>query len=149
MRAIKHRGWGLTGSFVLLALPATGAVHAQSAGAASDGGDILVVGRSDVLTLPTSTGSRLGLTPLETPASIAIVDGDEIRARGDLNVVDTVTRAPGFSSVANLGNGGTALAARGFSGQGSLQLVDGVRLFPVAGTITFPTDPWNIDGSRC
>jgi iron complex outermembrane receptor protein len=25
-----------------------------------------------------------------------------------------------------------------------LQLVDGIRLFPVAGTITFPTDPWTV-----
>ena len=148
MGVSRRRGWGLTGSFVLLALPATGAAQAQGADTAAAGtsADILVVGRSDVLTLPTFTGSRLGLTPLETPASIAMVAGDEIRARGDLSVVDAVTRAPGFSSVANLGNGGTALAARGFSGQGSvLQLVDGVRLFPVAGTITFPTDPWNVD----
>ena len=109
--------------------------------------DILVIGQTAAtLTLPTATGSRLNLSVLETPASIAVLDGDEIRARGDLSVVDAVTRAPGITSVANPGNGGTALAARGFSGQGSvLQLVDGIRLFPVAGTITFPTDPWTVD----
>jgi iron complex outermembrane receptor protein len=108
--------------------------------------EILVVGeKHNPLTTPTATGSRLGLTLLETPASVATLDGDEIRARGDLSIVDAVTRAPGISSVANPGNGGTALAARGFDGQGSvLQLVDGVRLFPVAGTITFPTDPWTV-----
>jgi iron complex outermembrane receptor protein len=108
--------------------------------------EILVVGQThNALTQPTETGSRLGLTLLETPASIASLDGDEIRARGDLTVVDAVTRAPGITSSANPGNGGTALTARGFSGQGSvLQLVDGVRLFPVAGTITFPTDPWTV-----
>ena len=109
-----------------------------------EGAAILVRGqRETALDLPQSTGSRLGLTALETPASIAIVDGDALRTRGDLSIQDAVTRAPGITSVANPGNGGTALAARGFSGQGSvLQLVDGVRLFPVAGTITFPTDPW-------
>lgn len=108
--------------------------------------EILVVGeKHNPLTEPTATGSRLGLTLLETPASISTLDGDEIRARGDLSIVDAVTRAPGITSVANPGNGGTALAARGFSGQGSvLQLVDGIRLFPVAGTITFPTDPWTV-----
>ena len=109
---------------------------------------VLVVGTRDkqALDTPNATGSRLGLTPLETPASIASVDGDTIRARGDLSIVEATTRAPGLSSVANPGNGGTALSARGFSGQGSvLQLIDGVRLFPGAGTITFPTDPWMVE----
>ena len=38
---------------------------------ASDNEDILVVGQQarDTLTTPNSTGSRLGLTPLETPAT--------------------------------------------------------------------------------
>jgi iron complex outermembrane receptor protein len=126
-----------------------GTAHAADAPASAPAigsEDILVIGRADVLAIPTSTGSRLALTPLETPASIAVVDGNEIRARGDLTVVDAVTRAPGITSVADPGNGYTALSARGFTGQGSvLQLVDGIRLFPVAGTITFPTDPWNVD----
>lgn len=109
--------------------------------------DILVTAQPEqALTLPTSTGSRLGLTSLETPASVATLNGDEIRARGDLNIIDAVTRTPGITTSANPGNGGTALAARGFNGQGSvLQLYDGVRLFPVAGTITFPVDPWNVE----
>jgi iron complex outermembrane recepter protein len=121
-------------------------LHAQAGGA--DDNNILVIGQQDrgALTTPNATGSRLGLTPLETPASIAVLDGATIRARGDLSVVEAESRAPGITSVANLGNGGTALAARGFSGQGSiLQLIDGVRLFPAAGTITFPTDPWMVE----
>ena len=108
--------------------------------------DILVVAKLDRLRAPTTTGSRLGLSILDTPASVASVDGEEARERGDLTVVDAVTRTPGITSTANPGNGYTALAARGFDGQGSvLQLVDGIRLFPVAGTITFPTDAWNVD----
>ncbi len=113
-----------------------------------DSSTILVVGQKKRtgLAVPNATGSRLNLTPLETPASTTTIDGDTIRARGDQSVVDAQTRAPGITSVANLGNGGTALAARGFSGQGSvLQLIDGVRLFPAAGTITFPTDPWMVE----
>jgi len=118
---------------------------------AQDEGDrrseILVLGsRLDPLAVKSETGSRLGLTSLETPASIYSLDGNEIRRRGDLSVIEAVTRAPGISNVGNPGNGGTALAARGFSGQGSvLQLVDGIRLFPVAGTITYPTDPWTVE----
>ncbi|MFZ2997006.1 TonB-dependent receptor [Sphingobium sp.] len=109
--------------------------------------DILVIGRTDLgLNMPVETGSRLGLTPLEMPASVSTVDGDAIRARGDLTVAEAVSRAPGIANISNQGDGGTALAARGFAGQGSvLQLVDGVRQFPVNGTITFPSDPWNVD----
>jgi iron complex outermembrane receptor protein len=109
--------------------------------------EVLVIGRAlNPLMQESETGSRLGLTALETPAAIYTLNGDDIRARGDITVMDAVTRAPGITTNANPGNGGTALTARGFSGQGSvLQLVDGVRLFPVAGTITFPTDPWNLD----
>ncbi|WP_277980156.1 TonB-dependent receptor [Sphingomonas phyllosphaerae] len=109
--------------------------------------DILIVGRGGgALDRPSATGSRLSLTPLELPASVATIDGDAIRARGDITVVEAVSRAPGITAAANAGNGNTALAARGFVGQGSvLQLVDGIRLFPVAGTITFPTDPWNVE----
>lgn len=130
------------------ALPATarGETDTEARGAVADG--ILVLGERehDALTTANATGSRLGLTPLETPASIAVLDGDAIRARGDMSIVEAESRAPGVSSVATLGNGGTALAARGFSGQGSvLQLIDGVRLFPGAGTITFPTDPWMVE----
>ncbi|AOH85046.1 TonB-dependent receptor [Sphingomonas panacis] len=123
-------------------------LHAQTTpNADSDADNILVVGerQQPSLTTPNTTGSRLGLTALETPATLSTIDGDLIRARGDMSVVEAASRAPGISNVGNLGNGGTALAARGFSGQGSvLQLIDGVRLFPVAGTITFPTDPWMV-----
>ncbi|MET4898099.1 TonB-dependent receptor [Sphingomonadaceae bacterium jetA1] len=120
----------------------------QRAESGQGDGTILVIGAREkqAMDQPNATASRLGLTPLETPASIASLDGAMIRARGDQSIVEATTRAPGLSSVANPGNGGTALAARGFSGQGSvLQLIDGVRLFPAAGTITFPTDPWMIE----
>lgn len=130
-------------------LPIT-AAHAETADAsASDGtaSEILVTGHNDIdLKKRLETGSRLGLTALETPASVYTVDGDVIRARGDLTLNDAVTRAPGITSTASIGDGGTGLSSRGFSGQGSvMQLVDGVRQFPVAGTISFPSDPWNID----
>jgi DNA-binding transcriptional LysR family regulator len=39
-----------------------------------------------VLEQETDTGSRLGLNALETPATINIVDGDDVRARGDQSV---------------------------------------------------------------
>jgi iron complex outermembrane receptor protein len=95
---------------------------------------------------PTQTGSRLGLTPLETPASIEVLGGDTIRARGDVSVIDAATRATGITGSPGPGNGGTAMAARGFSGHGSvMQLFDGTRLYAGAGTVTFPFDTWSVD----
>lgn len=98
------------------------------------------------LSEPTSTGSRLGLTPRETPASVEVLSGDTIRERGDLSVREAVTRATGITANGAPGNGGTALAARGFAGQGSvMQLYDGTRLYVASGTVTFPFDTWSVD----
>lgn len=99
------------------------------------------------LAAPSEGGSRLGLTPLETPASIELLSGDTVRARGDLSIADAVSRATGVVQQSDPGNGSTAtFAARGFSGTGSVMtLFDGMRMFVGAGTITFPFDPWTID----
>ncbi|MGQ3183687.1 MAG: TonB-dependent receptor plug domain-containing protein, partial [Brevundimonas aurantiaca] len=95
---------------------------------------------------PTQTGSRLGLTPLETPASIEVLTGETIRARGDVSVIEAATRATGITGSPAPGNGSTSMAARGFSGHGSvMQLFDGTRLFAGAGTVTFPFDTWSVD----
>ncbi|WP_396330542.1 TonB-dependent receptor [Burkholderia anthina] len=101
---------------------------------------------ADPLTQPLETGSRLGLASLDTPASVETVTADMIDARGDRTVLDAVTRTAGFSSAMAPGTGGTALSVRGFGGQESVMtLLDGVRLFPAAGTITFPFDTWSVD----
>ena len=96
---------------------------------------------------PASTGSRLDISPLETAASIEVVPAQTIRDRGQQSVNQAVTQnAAGFSSVAEQGNGGTGLAARGFRGHGSImQLYDGTRLYVGAGTVTFPFDTWSTD----
>lgn len=134
-------------AWALLAQPGAALADEADDAAADHAGTILLVGQKiQPLTQKEDTGSRLGLTPLETPATLNVIDGDAARARGDMSVIDAVTRAPGVTTAGDPGNGGTALAMRGFSGQGSvLQLFNGVRLFPVASTITFPSDPWNIE----
>jgi iron complex outermembrane receptor protein len=112
-----------------------------------DEASIIVTGaRDNVLSSETPTGSRLDLTPLQIPAAVNVVDGDDIRARGDFDFVQAVSRAPGVTPGGTPGDGNTSLAMRGFGGQGSvMQLFNGVRLFPVAGTITFPFDTWNVE----
>jgi len=98
------------------------------------------------LTQMVETGTRLGLTLLETPASVQVLTGEFIRARGDVSVADAKARAVGVTSQADPGNGGGAVAARGFSGVGSvMQLFDGDQLFVGASTVTFPFDPWTVD----
>ena len=99
------------------------------------------------LDVPASTGSRLGLTPLETPASIEVIPGSTIRKRGQQNINEAVTQnATGFTSAAAPGNGGSALAVRGFVGHSSvMRLYDGTRLFLGNGTITFPFDTWSAE----
>jgi iron complex outermembrane receptor protein len=98
------------------------------------------------LNTPTTTGSRLGLTPKETPASVEVMQGTDIRERGYQTVNDAVSHAAGFSTNAHEGNGGTSLTSRGFSGHGSvMQLYDGTRLYVGTGTVTFPFDTWSID----
>lgn len=98
------------------------------------------------LSTPGTSGSRLGLTPLETPASVDVISGETARERGQHSVVDAVTRnAPGFSSVAPP-HVGSAFAARGFQGNNSvMQLYDGTRLFPGRGNITFPFNMWSVE----
>ncbi|CAO3360814.1 TonB-dependent receptor [Azospirillum palustre] len=96
---------------------------------------------------PNTGGSRLGLTPLETPASVEVIDGRTIRDRGQTSVTEAVTQnATGFTSLTAPGNGGSSLATRGFAGHGSvMQLYDGTRLYVGSGTVTFPFDAWSAE----
>ncbi|WP_163000521.1 TonB-dependent receptor plug domain-containing protein, partial [Pseudomonas viridiflava] len=85
---------------------------------------------SSALDAVTGAGSRLQLTALQTPASTSSLDGDEVRSRGDANVQQAVARIPGITAIGTPGDGGTALSARGFTGQGSvMQLYDGSRMY--------------------
>ncbi|MDR7334960.1 TonB-dependent receptor [Roseateles asaccharophilus] len=93
-----------------------------------------------------TTASRLGLSALETPASIEVLSGDTVRERGDTTVLEAASRATGIAMSGSPGNGGTGMSARGFNGHGSvMQLFDGTRLYVGAGTITFPFDPWSTE----
>lgn len=95
------------------------------------------------------TGSRLGLSVMETPATIEIINGSTIRERLDTSVLEAVTRSAGFTNEANPGNGGQSIAARGFRGPGTVtRLFDGTNYYTAAGTQTFPFDTWALNASR-
>ncbi|SEC92026.1 iron complex outermembrane recepter protein [Pseudomonas saponiphila] len=98
------------------------------------------------LNTPTSAGSRLGLSALDTPASTDSLSGERIRARGERSIQDAVSRSAGISRTGTPGDGGTSLSARGFTGQNSvMQLYDGNRLYTGMGTVTFPVDTWAVE----
>ena len=90
-----------------------------------------------------STGSRLGLTARDTPASVSSMDSAEIAERVLVRAQDAAVRMPGVSEAPSPGNGGTSLSARGFAGHNSVaQMVDGTRLVVAVGTITYPFSTW-------
>ncbi|MCJ2011686.1 TonB-dependent receptor [Methylobacterium sp. J-076] len=99
------------------------------------------------LRTPDRTASRLGLTPLETPASLDIVSGETARLRGQDTIAEAVTQdATGITTIAAPGNGNGAFTSRGFAGPNSIQqLYDGTRFYVGAGTVTFPFDTWNVE----
>ena len=68
------------------------------------------------LSTPVTTASRLGLTPLETPASVAVISGETIRDLGTPTLIVAKSLAPGVTSSAPMGSGGNILNARGFTG---------------------------------
>jgi iron complex outermembrane receptor protein len=93
-----------------------------------------------------TTSSRLGLTALDTPASIHILDGEIMRERGDFGIQEAVSRVVGVVDQGTSGNGGAGVSQRGFNGVNSvMRLYDGVQMFVVAGTMTFPSDTWTVD----
>lgn len=83
---------------------------AEPTGGAGRVEEVLVIGqsvRSVRLHETQAAGSRLGLTSLQTPASIDIITRDDIVGKGDYSALQTVTRAAGFSASASPGNGGS------------------------------------------
>lgn len=137
----------LLSSLCLFAL--NNSAHADNAALTLPTGTITALANDDQtvsLTTPTSAGSRLNLTAMETPASVESLSGEQVRARGDRSVQDAVSRSTGISRTGTPGDGGTSLQARGFTGQSSvMQLYDGNRMYTGMGTVTFPVDTWSVE----
>lgn len=101
--------------------------------------------QAGTLNAPVSTGSNLDLTPFQTPASVNVITRAQIEERGEVNVMDAITRSAGISGAGHPGNSGSALSARGFTGSTSvMRLYDGVRQYGGVG-VSFPFDTWSVD----
>ncbi len=111
--------------------------------------EIIVIGQGIGtlrLNAANGAGSRLGLSALDTPASVDLVTRTEIMAKGDYSAIDSITRTAGLSTTSNNGNGGMQVSSRGFNGHGTtINTYDGTRLYITAGTVTFPADTWTLD----
>jgi iron complex outermembrane receptor protein len=94
------------------------------------------------LDAPTATGSRLGLTPRETPATINVIDRETIDARGARDTVEAVASLPGITYHGTPGSGGV-LSLRGFSSSQVSQLFNGIDVGYIIAT--FPVDSWLLD----
>lgn len=134
---------------VLAALSPAGQAHAQERGVDGAGATLAPIRvdaqKAPALTQPLDTGSHLGLSPLETPASVEQINRATLDTRGDNSIIDAVSRAAGISASPHPGNGNSELAARGFVGASSVtQLYDGVRPYGAIG-VTFPFDTWSVD----
>ncbi len=87
------------------------------------------------------TGSRLGLTPRETPASVTVVDHSTIEARGAQNTQEALRAIAGVTAHDAPGNIGVSY--RGFSSGSIAQLFNGINVqYSIAAR---PVDSWIYD----
>ncbi len=94
------------------------------------GDDIIITGTADrqlLLDAPTETGSRLGLTARETPATIDIISARQIEEIGARTNVEVLNRAPGVTSSLVATSPGVP-SMRGFTGDALGLFYDGVRV---------------------
>jgi len=144
---------GLKTSLAIVALAWAGAAAAQDAApkpradadadAGEDEGEITVTGwRLRQLDLSSSTGSRLGLSIRETPATIDRIDSAEILTRGFRTVEEATVSLPGVTSGGSPGDP-SLFSMRGFIGEQITLLHNGLYLGP-ANMINRPGNTFNI-----
>ena len=99
--------------------------------------EIKVTGQSDdnftgyinQLKQETSTGSKLGLTIKETPASVEVINSKTMEQRGDSTVIRAVTKATGITGGSSGYGTVGAYSVRGFSGHPGIDILqDGIKL---------------------
>ncbi|WP_043310788.1 TonB-dependent siderophore receptor [Pseudomonas sp. ML96] len=95
-----------------------------------------------LLDTPIKTGSRLGLTARETPASVSVADRAVIEARGAKDTQDVINAMTGINASANPGYGGF-VTYRGFTQNQITQLFNGINLG--YSSAARPVDAWVMD----
>ncbi len=130
---------------ILLAAFSTGTIAQQASGdAVKTLPTVIVKGAipNEKLSIDeaSSTGSRLGLTPRETPASVTIVDRVDIEQRGAADTQEILKSVPGVTAAAPPGSAGS-VSYRGFGTTSITQLFNGITVQYDA-IAARPVDSW-------
>src|SRR5581483_2949682 len=91
----------------------------------------------------TPTGSRLGLTALETPGSLDVIDSDEMLGRGFNSVEEAADSLPGVTSGGSPGDL-EQFSMRGFTGDQIVSLYNGLYIGP-ANITNRPQNTFNLE----
>lgn len=92
---------------------------------------------------PASVGSRLGLAPRETPASVTVVDRETIEQRGLTDTQRILESVPGITAFAPPGSPGS-VSYRGFGASSLTQMFNGISVQYDA-IAARPVDSWIYD----
>jgi iron complex outermembrane receptor protein len=95
------------------------------------------------LNTESDTGSRLGLTALETPATLEAIGTDTMRARGLASVTEAAESMVGVNSGENPG-APSAFSMRGFTDNQITSLRDGLQIGP-ASMVMRPQNTFNLE----
>lgn len=93
-----------------------------------------------LLDVVSTTASRLGLTPRETPASVTIVDRDMIEQRGATDTQEILKSVPGIMAASPPGSAGS-VSYRGFGASSLTQMFNGISVQYDA-VAARPVDSW-------
>jgi iron complex outermembrane receptor protein len=106
---------------------------------------IVVTGKRDPLKIEqkTDTGSRLGLTVMETPAAVEILTQEDFQFRGLRTAREAFADVPG-AIAGNVPGNPAAVMMRGFSGNVISILQDGVRI-STSTVVQRDTNTWHFD----
>ena len=109
---------------------------------------LLITGQQDhnnalQLDTPAESGSRLGLTVRETPASVSVVGREQIEQRDALDTQDILSGVPGVTAASPPGQAGF-VSWRGFTGAQVTQMFNGITV-QYDSIAARPVDSWIFD----
>lgn len=131
---------GAAASCLTLAVPASAQSVAPSAPA---GAAIVVTGQRDPLAQDAGTGSRLGLSVAETPASLEQLTQGDLQQRGLRTAREAFDGVVG-AIAGNVPGNPAVLSLRGFAGNAVSILRDGVRV-STSTVVQRDTNTWHYD----
>lgn len=98
------------------------------------------------LSLPSTSGSRTGITTRDLPASLDYVNEQTWQERGDSRMADIIGRTVGMTPLSATSYSSLSFSTRGFTGTNSVGIAeDGVRLGVASSTTPYPANSWGYE----